>query len=62
VEEILGSRSTGDPGLNVGVGLQIDSPAAWMCHWEDEIGSIRPGKLADLVVQTWMDGKQVYES
>jgi predicted amidohydrolase YtcJ len=57
------------------------SPAAWLCHSEDEIGSLEPGKLADLVVldsdpreiepraisdikihQTWMDGRQVYES
>jgi predicted amidohydrolase YtcJ len=28
----------------------VTSSAAWQCHSEDEIGSLEPGKLADLVV------------
>lgn len=41
------------PQERVGVEAAIRSitrDAAWLCHSEDEIGSLEPGKLADLVV------------
>ncbi|ORT48787.1 amidohydrolase [Vibrio sp. qd031] len=59
----------------------ITSEAAWQLFSEKEIGSLEPGKFADLVIldndprkvpvetiksikvlETWMDGKQVYRS
>ena len=59
----------------------LTSEAAWQLFSEHEIGSLEPGKLADLVildddprrvnpdaikeirvVETWMDGKQVYQA
>ena len=59
----------------------LTSEAAWQLFSEHEIGSLEPGKLADLVildkdprevnpdaikdikvVETWMDGKQVYRA
>ncbi len=59
----------------------MTSEAAWQLFSEHEIGSLEPGKLADLVIldkdpravdsdaikeikvlETWMDGKQVYKA
>lgn len=59
----------------------MTSEAAWQLYSEHEIGSLEPGKLADLVIldkdprkvkpdeikeikvlETWMDGKQVYSA
>jgi len=37
--------------VNVEVAIRaVTRDAAWLCHSEHEIGSLEPGKLADLVV------------
>ncbi len=59
----------------------VTSEAAWQLYSEHEVGSLEPGKLADMVIldtdprrvspdqikaikvlETWMDGRQVYSS
>ncbi len=59
----------------------LTSEAAWQLFSDHEIGSLEPGKFADLVIldkdprsvkpdaikeikvlETWMDGKQIYQA